>query len=42
MRCGTRGCVVPSHRTLKVGTLSGILHQAQVSRDSFLLALTEV
>jgi predicted RNA binding protein YcfA (HicA-like mRNA interferase family) len=29
-------CVVPMHRELKVGTLSGILKQAQVSLDDFL------
>jgi predicted RNA binding protein YcfA (HicA-like mRNA interferase family) len=27
---GTTGCVVPLHQELKVGTLSGILKQAQV------------
>jgi predicted RNA binding protein YcfA (HicA-like mRNA interferase family) len=28
---GDIGCVVPLHRELKVGTLSSILRQAQVS-----------
>jgi predicted RNA binding protein YcfA (HicA-like mRNA interferase family) len=29
-------CVVPMHRELKVGTLSGVLKQAQVSPDEFI------
>jgi predicted RNA binding protein YcfA (HicA-like mRNA interferase family) len=33
------GCVVPNHRDLKVGTLSGILKQANVSVDAFIQAL---
>ncbi|BAY56253.1 MULTISPECIES: type II toxin-antitoxin system HicA family toxin [Leptolyngbya] len=33
---GTVGCVVPLHRELKVGTLSGILNQAQVTTDEFI------
>jgi predicted RNA binding protein YcfA (HicA-like mRNA interferase family) len=28
-------CIVPMHRELKIGTLSGILKQAQVSSDDF-------
>ena len=30
------GCVVPIHRELKVGTLSGILKQAQISPQEFI------
>lgn len=30
------GCVVPVHQELKVGTLSGILKQAQVSVEEFI------
>lgn len=30
------GCVVPMHKELKVGTLSGILKQAQVIREEFI------
>lgn len=30
------GCVVPMHNELKVGTLSGILKQAQVTREEFI------
>jgi predicted RNA binding protein YcfA (HicA-like mRNA interferase family) len=33
---GDIGCVVPVHRELKVGTLSGILKQAQVSLEEFI------
>ncbi|MFM2432076.1 MAG: hypothetical protein RLZZ511_3289 [Cyanobacteriota bacterium] len=29
-------CVVPMHRELKVGTLSGLLKQAQVLPDEFI------
>jgi predicted RNA binding protein YcfA (HicA-like mRNA interferase family) len=30
------GCVVPVHRELKVGTLSDILKQAQVTPEEFI------
>lgn len=33
---GSIGCVVPVHRELKVGTLSGILRQAQVTVEEFI------
>ena len=33
---GNIGCVVPVHRELKVGTLSGILKQAQVTVEEFI------
>jgi predicted RNA binding protein YcfA (HicA-like mRNA interferase family) len=33
---GEIGCVVPVHRELKVGTLSGILKQAQVIVEEFI------
>ncbi len=33
---GEIGCVVPVHRELKVGTLSGILKQAQITVDDFI------
>jgi len=32
---GVIGCVVPLHKELAVGTLRGILRQAQVSPDEF-------
>lgn len=39
MRRGSSGCVVPNHRELKVGTLTGLLKQAGVSPDDFIEAL---
>ncbi len=39
MRRGSVGCVVPNHRELKTGTLSGVLKQAGVSVDEFVSAL---
>jgi predicted RNA binding protein YcfA (HicA-like mRNA interferase family) len=41
MRCGERGCSVPMHRELKVGTLRGVLKQADVDPDDFLTALRD-
>jgi predicted RNA binding protein YcfA (HicA-like mRNA interferase family) len=37
---GSVGCVVPDHRELKTGTLHGVLKQAGVSVEDFLMALT--
>ncbi len=39
VRCGAKGCVVPMHPELKVGTLAGLLRQADVSPDDFIAAL---
>ena len=36
MRRGPKGCVVPLHSEVKVGTLAGILRQAEVSHDDFI------
>ena len=36
MRRGAVGCVVPMHSEVKVGTLAGILRQAEVSTDEFI------
>jgi predicted RNA binding protein YcfA (HicA-like mRNA interferase family) len=33
-----RGCVVPLHRELKVGTLAGVLRQARVGVEEFIAA----
>ena len=33
------GCVVPQHRELKIGTLSGVLKQAGVTAAEFVQAL---
>ena len=35
MRHGPKGCVVPMHSEVKVGTLAGILRQADISPDQF-------
>jgi len=39
LRRESQGCVVPNHRELKTGTLSGLLKQAGVSVDDFVNAL---
>lgn len=36
LRRGSSGCVVPKHKEIRVGTLSGILKQAGVSVDDLL------
>ena len=39
LRRGAKGCVVPMHREVKVGTLAGVLRQAEVSPDEFINAM---
>jgi len=39
LRRDSSGCVVPNHRELKPGTLSGILKQAGIAVDNFVTAL---
>lgn len=39
MRRDAIGCVVPNHKEIKFGALSGILKQAGVSYESFMSAL---
>lgn len=39
MRRGMDGCVVPNHREIKTGTLSGVLKQAGVSAETFITQL---
>jgi predicted RNA binding protein YcfA (HicA-like mRNA interferase family) len=39
MRRGSKGCVVPLHKEVKVGTLAGILRQAEVAVEEFLSSL---
>jgi predicted RNA binding protein YcfA (HicA-like mRNA interferase family) len=41
LRRGSVGCVVPLHRELKMGTLAGIIRQAQVTQDEFLQAVAQ-
>jgi predicted RNA binding protein YcfA (HicA-like mRNA interferase family) len=36
---GEIGCVVPLHRELKIGTLSSILKQSQISIEEFIGSL---
>jgi predicted RNA binding protein YcfA (HicA-like mRNA interferase family) len=36
---GIIGCVVPLHNELAIGTLRGILRQAQVTIDDFIMKL---
>ena len=39
LRRGNKGCVVPMHSEVKVGTLAGVLRQAEVSAEEFTQAL---
>jgi predicted RNA binding protein YcfA (HicA-like mRNA interferase family) len=39
LRRDHNGCVVPLHKELKVGTLAGILRQANVSAEEFIAVL---
>jgi predicted RNA binding protein YcfA (HicA-like mRNA interferase family) len=39
MKREAKGCVLPMHDELKVGTLAGILRQAEVSPEEFVQAL---
>lgn len=39
MRRGAKGCVIPMHNEVKVGTLAGILRQADVSPEEFIAAM---
>jgi predicted RNA binding protein YcfA (HicA-like mRNA interferase family) len=39
VRRGSKGCVIPMHPELKVGTLAGLLRQAEVAPEEFTEAL---
>ena len=39
MKRESKGCVLPMHSELKTGTLAGVLRQAEVSAEEFILAL---
>ena len=39
MRRGVKGCVVPMHGEVKIGTLAGVLRQADVTADEFIAAM---
>ena len=34
-----KGCVAPMHGEVKIGTLAGLLRQAEVSAEEFMVAL---
>lgn len=36
MRRGSKGCVVPLHSEVKIGTLAGILRQAELTQAEFM------
>ena len=38
LRRESKGCVVPLHAEIKVGTLAGVLRQAEVSTEEFMRA----
>ena len=39
MRKEGRGCVIPMHSELKIGTLAGLLRQAEVAAEDFIASL---
>ena len=39
MKRDGKGCIVPMHAEVKIGTLAGLLRQAEVSTEEFMLAL---
>lgn len=39
LRRESKGCVVPLHAEIKVGTLAGVLRQAEVTTEEFMRAL---
>ena len=41
MKLGGKGCVVPNHKEVKVGTINGVLRQAEVSVEDFQKALLD-
>ncbi len=40
MKRDEKGCVVPNHKEVKVGTINGILRQAAISPEEFQQALS--
>ena len=42
LRKDNKGCVIPLHKELAIGTLKGILRQAGVSVEDFLKLLGEI
>jgi predicted RNA binding protein YcfA (HicA-like mRNA interferase family) len=39
LKRNSKGCVVPMHGEIKLGTLVGLLRQAEVSPEEFMVAL---
>ena len=39
VRRGAQGCVIPMHSELKIGTLAGLLRQADITPEQFIAAL---
>ena len=39
MKRESQGCVVPMHSDVKIGTLAGLLRQAEVTPEEFMAAL---
>ena len=39
MKRESQGCVVPMHSEVKIGTLAGLLRQAEVTPEEFMAAL---
>jgi len=39
MRKEGKGCVIPIHSELKIGTLAGLLRQAEVAAEDFIASL---
>ncbi len=39
MKRESKGCVLPMHSEVKIGTLAGVLRQAEVSPEEFMRAL---
>ena len=42
LRKGNKGCVIPLHKELAIGTLRGVLRQSEVSIEEFLKQLKEI
>lgn len=40
MKRGDKGCVIPNHKEVKVGTVNGLLRQAAVLPEEFQKALS--
>ena len=36
IRRGAKGCVIPMHSEIKIGTLAGLLRQAEVTPEDFI------